>query len=143
MGRVISIRRRRQRFEVLRTDLDEQNPSETGTRVWREWRHLHNASTIPQTFRDEFKEDFNDDLDWVDCENPDNSVDENPTIHQFTGDPSIRIPNISTMSCSQIYQSTLRYGGYDVLNDIVIPRMNSYLKYRRNLEISRENLNSK
>ena len=67
-----------------------------------------------------------------DCNGQNNVV--NPRAHNYVGDPSIKIPDVGTLSAGEFYELTMKSGNLDVIGQVLITRMNSSWEFRRALE---------
>ena len=127
-------------FRIKITHLDDLQPTQTGTIVIRHWISVRQAATTPEVLLDIFTDAFSDDLNWEVCDRQNNVA--NPKVHNYVGDPSIKIPDAGTLSAGEIYELTLKYGNLDVIDQLLIPRMNSSWEYRRALETKYGNTES-
>ena len=110
-------------FCIKITHLDDLQPTQTGT-VVDSLRPP--AATTPEVPLDVFTDAFSGNLNWEDRDGQNNVV--NPKVRNYVRDPSIKIPDVGTLSAGEIYELTLKYGNLDVIGQLLIPRMNSSLE---------------
>ena len=115
-------------FCIKITHLDDLQPTQTGMVVDRHWISVCQAATTPEVLLDVFTDAFSDNLNWEVCDRQNNVA--NPKVHNYVGDSSIKNPDAGTLSAGEIYELTLKYGNLDVIDQLLIPRMNSSWEYR-------------